>query len=162
MPPSVWYRARHVYVHVCARYKLEIKIYSRFKKLDSQNYLVFRWFSFFFFFSLLPRFFYIRVYWLISFEYAIYTLWKGFCFSIAPSLSLSLFLILFGRWSINFARWIFKRMLAMSLVIVHLFVMCCIMRDINNIIDVYRVVWSLGIKLILDFYNYSIYRDFLF
>lgn len=116
----------------------------------------------FFFLSLLPRFFYIRVYWLISFEYAIYTLWKGFCFSIAPSLSLSLFLILFGRWSINFARWIFKRMLAMSLVIVHLFVMCCIMRDINNIIDVYRVVWSLGIKLILDFYNYSIYRDFLF
>lgn len=88
---------------------------------------------------------------------------KGILFFYSPlSLFLSLFLILFGRWSINFARWIFKRMLAMSLVIVHLFVMCCIMRDINNIIDVYRVVWSLGIKLILDFYNYSIYRDFLF
>lgn len=88
---------------------------------------------------------------------------KGILFFYSPpSLSFSLFLILFGRWSINFARWIFKRMLAMSLVIVHLFVMCCIMRDINNIIDVYRVVWSLGIKLILDFYNYSIYRDFLF
>lgn len=162
MPPSVWYRARHVYVHVCARYKLEIKIYSRFKKLDSQNYLVFRWFSFFFSLSSAEIFLYsgilIDLFWICN----LYAL-KGILFFYSPpSLSFSLFLILFGRWSINFARWIFKRMLAMSLVIVHLFVMCCIMRDINNIIDVYRVVWSLGIKLILDFYNYSIYRDFLF
>lgn len=116
----------------------------------------------FFFFSSAEIFLYsgilIDLFWICN----LYAL-KGILFFYSPlSLFLSLFLILFGRWSINFARWIFKRMLAMSLVIVHLFVMCCIMRDINNIIDVYRVVWSLGIKLILDFYNYSIYRDFLF
>lgn len=135
--------------------------------LDSKNSIrkttwYFVDFLFFFFLSSAEIFLYsgilIDLFWICN----LYAL-KGILFFYSPpSLSLSLFLILFGRWSINFARWIFKRMLAMSLVIVHLFVMCCIMRDINNIIDVYRVVWSLGIKLILDFYNYSIYRDFLF
>lgn len=135
--------------------------------LDSKNSIrkttwYFVDFLFFFFLSSAEIFLYsgilIDLFWICN----LYAL-KGILFFYSPpSLSFSLFLILFGRWSINFARWIFKRMLAMSLVIVHLFVMCCIMRDINNIIDVYRVVWSLGIKLILDFYNYSIYRDFLF
>lgn len=135
--------------------------------LDSKNSIrkttwYFVDFLFFFFLSSAEIFLYsgilIDLFWICN----LYAL-KGILFFYSPlSLFLSLFLILFGRWSINFARWIFKRMLAMSLVIVHLFVMCCIMRDINNIIDVYRVVWSLGIKLILDFYNYSIYRDFLF
>lgn len=135
--------------------------------LDSKNSIrkttwYFVDFLFFFFLSSAEIFLYsgilIDLFWICN----LYAL-KGILFFYSPpSLFLSVFLILFGRWSINFARWIFKRMLAMSLVIVHLFVMCCIMRDINNIIDVYRVVWSLGIKLILDFYNYSIYRDFLF
>lgn len=135
--------------------------------LDSKNSIrkttwYFVDFLFFFFLSSAEIFLYsgilIDLFWICN----LYAL-KGILFFYSPlSLFLSLFLILFSRWSINFARWIFKRMLAMSLVIVHLFVMCCIMRDINNIIDVYRVVWSLGIKLILDFYNYSIYRDFLF